>query len=60
VPTFQYLAKILTDKRQFDKAVEVCETAIGLGFHDGTKGGFESRISKIRKQQQRKSRDVQS
>ncbi len=51
VPTFQKLATVLADDGRFDDAVTVCEQAIALDLHDGTKSGFEGRIERIRKKQ---------
>ena len=48
VPTFVYLATVLTEDGQFDQAVSVCQVAMSHGLHDGTLGGFEGRIARIR------------
>lgn len=49
VTTFQKYATLLTEQSNFDRAVEVCEMAISHGLHDGTKGGFEGRIERIKR-----------
>lgn len=49
VPTFQFLATALTEDGKFDEAIEVCELALQYGLIDGTKSGFEGRISRIKK-----------
>jgi hypothetical protein len=49
IPTFKHLATILTEDGEFEQAVGVCEMAIRHGVKDGTKGGFEARIERIRK-----------
>lgn len=49
VTTFQHYATLLTEQSRFDRAIEVCETAIRFGLHDGTKSGFEGRIERIKK-----------
>lgn len=49
VPTFAILATLLVEDARFDEAVAVCEQAIQLGLHDGTKGDFPARIERIRK-----------
>ncbi len=49
VPTFQYLATTLTEDKRFDEAIEACEFALRHGLIDGTKSGFEGRISRINK-----------
>lgn len=53
VTTFQHLATLMVERNLFSKATEVCEYAMRFGLTDGTKGGFESRIQKIRKQEQK-------
>lgn len=49
VSTFQKYATLLTEDGDFDRAIEVCKTAIAYDLVDGTKSGFESRIDRIRK-----------
>jgi len=49
VTTFQHYSTVLTDEGEFEKAIKVCELAISLGFDDGTKGGYQSRIERINK-----------
>jgi len=49
VTTFQHYATLLTERGDFEKAIQVCEAAIGYGLEDGTKGGFEGRIDRIKK-----------
>ena len=49
VPTFQHYATLLTERGEFDRAIQVCESAIGFGLDDGTKGGYEGRIERIKK-----------
>lgn len=49
VTTFQKYATFLTEKGEYEKAIEVCEQAIAHGLHDGTKSGFEGRIERIKK-----------
>jgi hypothetical protein len=49
VPTFAFYATLLTERGEFQKAVKVCESAIGFGLDDGTKGGYEGRIERIKK-----------
>lgn len=49
VTTFQKYATLLTEQGQYRRAVEVCEIAMSYGLHDGTKGGFEGRIERIKK-----------
>ena len=49
VTTFQKYSTLLTEQNNFDRAVEVCEVAISHGLHDGTRGGFEGRIERIKR-----------
>ena len=49
IPTFQKYSTILTEDRQFQEAIEVCEMAMKNGLDDGTKSGFRGRIEKIKK-----------
>jgi hypothetical protein len=53
VPTFQHLATVLTERGEFGRAIEVCQTALSLGLHDNTIGGFEGRIERIRSKSKR-------
>lgn len=53
VPTFPYLATVLTEDGHYDEAIEVCRKAINFGLDDGTKSGFAGRIERIRKKQYR-------
>jgi hypothetical protein len=50
VTTFQNYATLLTERGQFDKAIDVCNIALSYGLHDNTKSGFEGRIERIKKQ----------
>jgi hypothetical protein len=47
--TFQNHSTILTEIGEYDKAIKICENAISLGLEDGTKGGYQGRIDKIKK-----------
>jgi hypothetical protein len=49
VPTFQYLATVLTERADFVKAIDVCKLAMTFGLNDGTTGGYEGRIERIQK-----------
>lgn len=49
VTTFQKYATFLAEQGAYRRAIEVCEVALAHGLHDGTKGGFEARIEKIKK-----------
>jgi hypothetical protein len=51
VPTFQLLATVLSERGEFTRAIDICETALSLGLHDNTVSGFEGRIDRIRKKQ---------
>ena len=50
VTTFQHYATVLTEDGDYDRAVELCRTAIKYGLEDGTASGFEGRITRILKQ----------
>lgn len=56
VSTFQNLATVLTEDGAFEEAVSVCEAALAHGLHDGTVSGFEGRIARIRRQQEKASK----
>ncbi|GEM_PF-1483923 len=60
VPTFQHLSTLLTEKGEYDKAVEICNKAMELGLNDGTKGGFEERIKRIRNKQKREQKGTET
>lgn len=47
VTTFQKFATSLYEQQRYDEAVQVCRQAIAYGLSDGTKSGFEGRISRI-------------
>jgi hypothetical protein len=49
VKTFQLLATVYTEDGEYEKAIEVCDKAIRLGLHDGTKGDYQARIERIKK-----------
>lgn len=53
VSTFQHYATVLTEDGEFAKAIDVCNQAIEYGLKDGTKSGFEGRISRIEKKRQK-------
>lgn len=49
VPTFQYYSTLLTELGEYEKAIDVCEMAISYNIVDGTKGGYQGRIERIKK-----------
>ncbi|MDR2925948.1 MAG: hypothetical protein LBU76_08410 [Azoarcus sp.] len=51
VTTFQLYATLLTEQKEFEKAIAVCESALAYGLHDNTRSGFEGRIERIKKKQ---------
>jgi hypothetical protein len=55
VPTFQHLATVFAEDRNYDRAIEVCETAIRHGLNDYTKVGFEGRIARIQRQRKQEA-----
>ena len=52
ITTFQQYAAVLVEEGEFEKAIDVCKIALSYGLHDGTKSGFEGRISRIKKKQE--------
>lgn len=54
VTTFQHYATLLSEQGQFERAIEVCESALSFGFHDNTQSGFKGRIERIKKQMLKK------
>lgn len=51
VPTFRKYAIFLAEHGRFDRAIEVCQKALEHELKDGTKGGFEDRIARIKRKQ---------
>ncbi|MEK5272594.1 hypothetical protein NSR00_17935 [Aeribacillus sp. FSL K6-8394] len=49
IPSFQRLAIIYEKLGKYEDAINVCNIAISYGLHDGTKGGFEGRIERLKK-----------
>lgn len=49
VPSFQRLSIIYENQGKYLEAIEVCKLALSYGLIDNTKGGFESRIEKLKK-----------
>ncbi|MEQ8192516.1 MAG: hypothetical protein ABRQ39_31415, partial [Candidatus Eremiobacterota bacterium] len=49
VSTFQHYATLLTENKEYEKAIAICEKAIKYGLEDGTKAGYEGRIARIKK-----------
>jgi hypothetical protein len=49
ISTFQEYATVLAEDGKFEKAIDVCKIALSYGLHDGTKSGFDGRISRIEK-----------
>jgi tetratricopeptide (TPR) repeat protein len=48
VPSFRRLAIIYEKQGKYNKAIEVCKLAIKYDLHDGTKGDFPARLTKLR------------
>ena len=42
----------------YNSAINVCKEAIDKGYNDGTKGGFEARLSRILKKQTEISKKI--
>ena len=53
VPSFQNVATMMAEEANFQAAIDVCESAIAFGLSDGTAGGFEARIERLRKKSAR-------
>jgi hypothetical protein len=49
VESFKMMAIAMGEEERFEEAIKVCETAISLGLEDGTKTGFEGRITRLKK-----------
>ena len=49
IPTYAHLSTVLAEDGRIDEAIAVCEEAIRLGLHDGTKGDYAGRIERLRK-----------
>jgi hypothetical protein len=47
VSTFTNFATVLAEDGKFAEAIAVCKEAMRYGLHDGTKGGFRGRITRI-------------
>lgn len=48
-PSFTTLAKIYEKQMKYEEAIKICEKAIKIGYlNDGTKGGYNSRIEKLK------------
>lgn len=48
-PSFQRLAIIYDNLKEYEEAIKVCKKAIYNGLKDGTKTGFEGRIERLEK-----------
>ncbi|MED4866150.1 hypothetical protein ABET15_04415 [Heyndrickxia faecalis] len=51
IPAFQQLAIIYEQNKEYKKAIEICELALKYDLEDGTQGGFEGRIERIKKKE---------
>lgn len=49
ISTFQHFATLLTERGEYERAISVCEDALRRQLHDGTKGGYQGRIERIKK-----------
>lgn len=48
MPSFKRLAIILENERKYEEAIRIAELALSYGLSDGTKGGYEGRIEKLK------------
>jgi hypothetical protein len=53
IEAFRAMAIALDEDGHQDAAIAICELALSLGLHDGTKAGFKGRIAKLRKRRRR-------
>lgn len=51
---YHKLAMAYEKAEHYESAINVCKDAISKGYTDGTKGGFEARIDRIKKKQTKK------
>lgn len=51
IEAFKSMAIALDEDGRQDSAIAICELALSLGLQDGTKSGFEGRISRLKKRQ---------
>jgi hypothetical protein len=49
IETFKMMAIALGEDECFDEAINICNIALSLGLEDGTKTGFEGRITRYEK-----------
>lgn len=49
VATFQQYIIVLTEAKEFEKAIQICKSAINHGLDVGTQSGFKGRIERIKK-----------
>jgi len=49
MPSFQRLTIIYEKKGEYEKAIEICKLALDYELLDSTKGGFEGRVSKLKR-----------
>ena len=48
---YHKLAMAYEKAQCYNSAINVCEEAIEKGYTDGTKGGFETRLNRLKKKQ---------
>ncbi|MFC4661693.1 tetratricopeptide repeat protein [Oceanobacillus aidingensis] len=49
IPSFSKLAIIYEKQKEYEKAIEVSKLGLEYGLSDGTQGGFEGRIDRLKK-----------
>jgi len=49
IPSFRYLCRVYEKIGMIDQAIRICELAIKYGVDDNTKGGFEGRLDRLKK-----------
>jgi beta-galactosidase GanA len=48
VLTFQNYATLLTEIKEYKKAISVCELSLSYNLNDGTKSNYQGKIERIR------------
>lgn len=56
-PSFKKLAIIYDKQERYEEAIEVCKIAMQYNLKDGTKGGFEGRITRLKNKLNKKRAD---
>jgi hypothetical protein len=49
IDSFKMIAIAMAEDERYNEAIDICKTALSLGLDDGTKTGFEGRITRIKR-----------